>query len=84
MMLGSVCHATGDKLGWSSVATQGIPPLPRSLHSAVVIKNNLFVYGGWVPVLSEDGSLPAQETEWKCTSTLACLNLSESLSFLLL
>ena len=28
-----------------------------------------------MPVLSEDGALPAQETEWKCSSTLARLNL---------
>lgn len=64
-----------DKLQWNSVTVQGPAPLPRSLHTAVVIKNRLFVLGGWVPVLVEDGSLPAHETEWRCTNTLACLNL---------
>ena len=59
---------------------QGPAPLPRSLHTAVVIKNRLFTFGGWVPVLVEDGSLPAHETEWRCTNTLACLNLGESSS----
>ena len=34
-----------------------------------------------VPVLSEDGALPAQETEWKCTSSLARLNLGEMTGF---
>ena len=66
-----------DKLQWNSVTVQGPAPLPRSLHTAVVIKNRLFVLGGWVPVLVEDGSLPAHETEWRCTNTLACLNLGE-------
>ena len=59
------------------VTTQGPAPLPRSLHSAVVIKNRLFSFGGWVPVSAEDGSLPTHETEWKCTNSLSCLNLGE-------
>ena len=59
---------------WSAVSTQGPAPLPRSLHSAVLLKNRMYVFGGWVPVLAEDGSLPAHETEWKCSNSLACLN----------
>ncbi len=30
-----------------------------------------------MPVLSEDGALPTQETEWKCSNQLAKLNLGE-------
>ena len=60
---------------WNAITTQGPAPLPRSLHTAVLIKNKLYTFGGWVPVLSSDGSLPSHETEWKCTNTLACLNL---------
>ena len=61
------------------MSTQGPSPLPRSLHSMVVIKNRLFALGGWVPVFAEDGSLPSHETEWRCTNSLTCLNLGETL-----
>lgn len=66
-----------EKAQWVVVTAQAPAPLPRSLHTAVVIKNRLFSFGGWVPVSTEDGSLPAHETEWKCTNSLACLNLGE-------
>ncbi len=59
---------------WSSVTGKGLLPLPRSLHSAVLLKNKMFVFGGWVPVQSEDGQFPAHETEWKCCNSLACFN----------
>ena len=35
----------------------------------------MYVVGGWVPVVGEDGSIPTHETEWKCTNSLACFNL---------
>ena len=37
----------------------------------------MYVVGGWVPVVGEDGNVPSHETEWKCTNTLACLNLGK-------
>ena len=69
--------STVDKVLWTSVEPQGPPPLPRSLHTAVVIRGRLFAFGGWIPVLAEDGSLPTHETEWKCTNSLCCLRLSK-------
>ena len=62
---------------WNAVTVSGPAPLPRSLHTAVVIKNRLFAMGGWVPMVAEDGTLPAHETEWKCTNSLICLNLGK-------
>lgn len=57
----------------------GIPPLPRSLHSATLINNRMYVFGGWVPLVCENdtktGGSIQQEKEWKCTNTLAALNL---------
>ncbi|CAH8539044.1 unnamed protein product [Schistosoma rodhaini] len=41
-------------------------------------KNNIprmFVFGGWVPLVMEEIKMTAQEKEWKCTNTLASLNL---------
>lgn len=66
-----------ENMQWSAVTTQGPAPFPRSLHSAVLLKNKMVVFGGWVPVLTEDGGLPAHESEWKCSNSLACLNTGE-------
>ncbi len=63
-----------EQLQWVAVTTKGIAPLPRSLHTAVIIKSRLFACGGWVPVVGEDGNPPTHETEWRCTNSLVCLN----------
>jgi len=55
----------------------GSPPLPRSLHSATLIGYRMFVFGGWVPLFMDDVKVATHEKEWKCTNTLACLNLGQ-------
>jgi host cell factor len=36
----------------------------------------MFVFGGWVPANADhDVKGNQNEKEWKCTNTLACLNL---------
>jgi hypothetical protein len=62
-------------LTWSKPYVQGVPPLPRSLHSATVISNRMFVFGGWVPLVMDDVKVATHEKEWKCTNTLGSLNL---------
>jgi len=53
-----------------------LAPQPRSLHSAVVMGNRMFVFGGWVPLISLDkNDQYTNEKEWKCTNTLASFNL---------
>ena len=38
----------------------------------------MFVFGGWVPLIVDDsGRSVHNEKEWKCTNTLACLNVGE-------
>lgn len=67
-----------DTLTWSKPEVEGITPLPRSLHTSTLIGNRMFVFGGWVPVVADD-KVAQQEKEWKwkCTSTMACLNLGK-------
>uniref|UniRef100_A0A915Q0W3 Fibronectin type-III domain-containing protein n=1 Tax=Setaria digitata TaxID=48799 RepID=A0A915Q0W3_9BILA len=60
---------------WTKPEVGGVPPLPRSLHSANVIAERMIVFGGWVPLLTPDMKLQQIEREWKCTNTLASLNL---------
>uniref|UniRef100_A0A3B5MIG4 Host cell factor 1 n=1 Tax=Xiphophorus couchianus TaxID=32473 RepID=A0A3B5MIG4_9TELE len=62
-------------LTWNKPSVGGTAPLPRSLHSATTI-TNMYVFGGWVPLVMDDVKVATHEKEWKCTNTLACLNLS--------
>lgn len=63
-----------DSMTWSKPQTRGRAPLPRSLHSSTMINNKMYVFGGWVPLVADD-SKTTIEREWKCTNTLAVLNL---------
>lgn len=64
---------------WIKPNIGGPTPLPRSLHTSTLIGNRMFVFGGWVPLVLDDVKTSNHEKEWKCTSTLACLNLGKKL-----
>lgn len=72
--LGDLWLLDVDSMTWSKPRTRGHAPLPRSLHSATMICNKMYVFGGWVPLLIND-SKATTEREWKCTNTLAILDL---------
>ena len=36
----------------------------------------MYIFGGWVPLVMDDMKMPTHEKEWKCTNTLACLDLN--------
>ena len=74
VIINSVCLLS-ECMAWVQPTITGIPPLPRSLHSATVIGNRMFVFGGWVPLVMDDVKVATHEKEWKCTNTLASLNL---------
>ncbi|XP_070709872.1 host cell factor 2 [Pempheris klunzingeri] len=63
-----------DTMVWSTPETRGSMPLPRSLHSASVIGNKMYVFGGWIPVPDSDKH-NALGAEWICTNSLSVLNL---------
>ncbi|XP_056129897.1 host cell factor 1b [Lampris incognitus] len=73
--LGDLWTLDIDALTWSKPSLTGTAPLPRSLHSATTIRDKMYVFGGWVPLVMEDVKVATHEKEWKCTNTLACLNL---------
>uniref|UniRef100_A0A183BIZ3 Fibronectin type-III domain-containing protein n=1 Tax=Globodera pallida TaxID=36090 RepID=A0A183BIZ3_GLOPA len=62
-------------MNWSNPVPGGVEPLPRSLHTANVIGCRMFIFGGWVPARLED-KMEQPDKEWKCTNTLAVLNLN--------
>ncbi|KAK7488597.1 hypothetical protein BaRGS_00020214 [Batillaria attramentaria] len=74
--LGDLWQFEVETMSWTKPTIHGIPPLPRSLHSSTVIGNRMFVFGGWVPLVMDDVKVATHEKEWKCTNTLASLNLS--------
>ena len=43
----------------------------------------MYVFGGWVPLVMDDVKVATHEKEWKCTSTLASLNLGKAFCFCL-
>lgn len=69
-----------DSMSWSKPKTRGRAPLPRSLHSSTMIDNKMYVFGGWVPLVVND-SKATTEREWKCTNTLAVLDLGKCVVF---
>ncbi|XP_038219032.1 host cell factor 1 [Zerene cesonia] len=73
--LGDLWVLDVDSMSWSKPELGGAPPLPRSLHTATVIGHHMYVYGGWVPLVPDESKLATHEKEWKCTNTLASLNL---------
>lgn len=78
--LGDLWQLDIESMTWSKPMVYGPPPLPRSLHSATLINNKMYVFGGWVPLVVDTdnrGGTPGSlhEKEWKCTNTLATLNL---------
>uniref|UniRef100_A0A0A9Y2K0 Host cell factor 1 n=2 Tax=Lygus hesperus TaxID=30085 RepID=A0A0A9Y2K0_LYGHE len=62
-----------NSMTWTQPVVDGPPPLPRSLHTSSVIGDKMYVFGGWVPVTIDPKTY---EREWKCTNTLARLNLN--------
>ncbi|PAA91420.1 hypothetical protein BOX15_Mlig018542g1 [Macrostomum lignano] len=71
-----------DSLVWTRPMVHGSPPAPRSLHSATMIGAKMFVFGGWAAMTERDktealsvGDTVQAESEWRCTNTLACLDL---------
>lgn len=73
--LGDLWVLDVDTMSWSRPEVGGPAPLPRSLHTATVIGHHMYIYGGWVPFVPDESKLATHEKEWKCTNTLASLNL---------
>ncbi|KAK7895961.1 hypothetical protein WMY93_021286 [Mugilogobius chulae] len=63
-----------DTMVWSTPETRGCRPFPRSLHTANVIGNKMYVFGGWVPIPETERD-KAIGTEWICTNSLSVLSL---------
>ncbi|XP_030623631.1 host cell factor 2 [Chanos chanos] len=64
-----------ETMTWSRPQTTGPSPLPRSMHSANVIGNKMYVFGGWVPVMETENKPNALGVEWICSNSLSVLNL---------
>nr|XP_021496621.1 host cell factor 2 isoform X4 [Meriones unguiculatus] len=82
-VFGGMCGARLDDLwqldletmSWSKPETKGTVPLPRSLHTASVIGNKMYIFGGWIPHKGESTENSPHDCEWRCTSSFSYLNL---------
>ncbi|KAF1758391.1 hypothetical protein GCK72_014849 [Caenorhabditis remanei] len=79
--LGDLWYLDLNTLQWTEMKItdprHGFPPMPRSLHTSVLIGTKMFVYGGWVPVMPTAPG-EQQDKEWKCTSSLGCWDVEEN------
>ncbi|XP_027196008.2 host cell factor 2-like [Dermatophagoides pteronyssinus] len=81
--LGDVWILDLNTMSWSSPQITGIAPAPRSLHTANVVNNQMYIFGGWTlmdksinnPTDSTDSESNKMKECWKCSNTLAILNL---------
>ncbi|XP_029457371.1 host cell factor 2 isoform X2 [Rhinatrema bivittatum] len=73
--LGDFWELDIETMSWSRPETKGMSPLPRSLHTANVIGNKMYILGGWIPQALAGGESTAHDNEWKCTSSFSYLNL---------
>ncbi|XP_043943135.1 host cell factor 2 [Protopterus annectens] len=73
-----------ETMTWSRIETKGPVPVPRSLHTADVLGNRMYVFGGWVPLLLDDLKVPVFVNQWKCTGSFCCLDLDTMVWTLLL
>ncbi|XP_043823067.1 host cell factor 2 [Dromiciops gliroides] len=64
-----------ETMSWSQPETKGTVPLPRSLHTASVIGNKMYIFGGWVPQTMNNAEASPRDCEWRCTSSFSYLNL---------
>ncbi|XP_007503415.2 host cell factor 2 isoform X2 [Monodelphis domestica] len=64
-----------ETMSWSQPETKGSVPLPRSLHTANVIGNKMYIFGGWVPQTMNSIEASSRDCEWRCTSSFSYLNL---------
>ncbi|KAI6234084.1 Kelch repeat type 1 and Kelch repeat type 2 and Fibronectin domain containing protein [Aphelenchoides fujianensis] len=60
---------------WTEIEQLGVAPLGRSLHTAVVIDERMFVFGGWVSMEGEEVGAEGAAPQWKCSNDLAAFNL---------
>ncbi|KAI6180239.1 Fibronectin type-III domain-containing protein [Aphelenchoides besseyi] len=58
---------------WQQIEQSGIAPLGRSLHTANIIGDRMFIFGGWVPMHGEQ--VETEQMQWKCSNDLAAFNL---------
>lgn len=79
--LGDLWILDTDTMMWSRPQTNGPLPLPRSLHTSTLIGHKMYVFGGWVPLVQDEikNQIQTLEKEWKCTPTMACLNLGKTI-----
>ena len=65
--------------GVASNDVLGIAAVVYLFDGLLFVLHRMFVFGGWVPVNTDqsNGPYPNMETEWRCTNSVACLNLGK-------
>lgn len=64
-----------NSMTWNNPHVNGIVPLPRSLHSATLIGNKMFVFGGWALHPEHARKSLGLNSHCHCTNDLVFLNI---------
>jgi len=70
-----------ESMTWNSPQMHGPIPLPRSLHSATMHDNKMFVFGGWVRTPKDSGKT-YDSNIWQCTNDLVVFDMNSLTSFI--
>ncbi|XP_053572940.1 host cell factor 2 [Bombina bombina] len=73
--LGDLWELDIETMAWTNPSIKGAAPLPRSLHTANVIGNRMYIFGGWIPHTMHDANSTHQDQQWKCTSSFSYMDL---------
>jgi len=65
-----------ESMTWNNPRMNGPVPLPRSLHSATMIGNKMFVFGGWIPLPKSSEQVVDPTSKWKCTNDLIIFDMN--------
>ncbi|OQV18378.1 Host cell factor 1 [Hypsibius exemplaris] len=85
--LGDLWMLDLESMAWQKPIVSGVPPVPRSLHTAVIgAGNKMFIFGGWIRderaksnenVADTEKDLSVLQKEWMCTNSLGAFDLEK-------
>ena len=73
-----------ETMAWQRPTVSGVPPTGRSLHTAVVGNNKMYIFGGWIKdenrkaienQSNDREGLTDMQREWICTNSLGVFDL---------
>ncbi|KAL7026501.1 hypothetical protein ACKWTF_005046 [Chironomus riparius] len=75
--LGDLWFLDLNQFVWMQILVSGIPPAPRSLHSASLIGTKMYIFGGWVDRKPLKSAFDPPSVRFETTNSLSYLDLDD-------